>query len=372
VPDIIHCHDWHTGSLPNLLRTVYKKDPILENIATLFTIHNLAFQGTFDHKHVTQLDYDDGKSQIADFFSPRLSNQNFMRRGILYSDVVNTVSKTYSKEILTPEFGEGLDKLLLELRGKIFGIVNGIDYDEFNPATDDLIEQTFSADSLDLRAINKKALQREFDLPVNPNAFLLGFVGRLDYMKGVDLLVHSLYPALKEFDMQFVQVGGGDWSIVEMLQNLKRDFPKQVGIHTFPNFTLPRLLFSGCDSIVYPSRFEPCGIVQIEAMRYGAVPVVRKVGGLADTVENFHSDTLKGNGFIFDYFNEFSLFGQLIRASELFKNKEIWHQLQKNAMQSDFSWEYSAREYVKLYEKVYAFKHNKSPREKSLDYDLLM
>ncbi len=350
VPDVIHCNDWHTGLVANYLKTEYKQDENLSNIATVFTIHNLAFQGMFNHKHVSQLDYDDGQSAISNFFDPRLSCQNFMRRGIMYSDAVNTVSKTYSKEILTPEFGEGLDKLLVELRGKIFGIINGIDYEELNPATDTLLAVNYDISSIDKRDANKAVLQREYDLPEDPDVLTIGFVGRLDNMKGVDLIIKTLYYVLRDFNVQFVQVGGGDGGLADMLTGLKNNFPKNVGIHPFPNFTLPHMIFSGVDCVVYPSRFEPCGIVQLESMRYGAVPIVRKVGGLADTVDDFDYKTGKGTGFVFTPFDEFGLYGQIIRAMEIHKNKQIWRKLQKNCMHADFSWEFSASEYSKLYD----------------------
>lgn len=357
VPDVVHTNDWHTGLLGNYLKTTYEKDPVLKNISTVFTIHNLRYQGNFDHKNVSELDYDDGKSAVASFLDPRLKTQNFMRRGILYNDAVNTVSKTYSREILTPEYGEGLDPLLMELRSKLFGIVNGLDYEEFNPATDLLVEHPFDIDNLDERDKNKACLQREFGLPEDEDALLLGFVGRLDYQKGVDLIVNTLRHVFADYNVQFVEVGGGDRDLTEMIKDLKRDFPEKVSIHPLPNFTLPRMVFAGSDCILYPSRFEPCGIVQIEAMRYGAIPVVRKVGGLADTVRNF--DTLKGtgNGFVFKNFDEYSLFGQVARIYELYKNKKVWRKLQRNAMRSDYSWKHSALEYVKLYERAISFKN---------------
>ncbi len=363
VPEVIHLNDWHTGLVPNYLKTTYKKDPILSSISTVYTIHNLQFQGMFNHRHVSELDFDDGKSPVASFFSDFLIKQNFMKRGILYADAINTVSKTYSKEILTPEFGEGLDKLLLELKSKLFGIVNGLDYTEFDPSTDNLIEQNYSIDSRDLRVGNKVALQKEFDLEVDEDVLLLGFVGRLDWMKGVDLIISTLRPLLKNYNIQFVQVGGGDGGLSESLQKLKADFPDKVGIHPYPNFTLPRLLFAGTDCILYPSRFEPCGIVQIEAMRYGSIPIVRKVGGLADTVEHFDTVKRSGNGFVFKDFNEFSLYGEVVRAYELFKNKELWSQLIHNAMTSDFSWGYSAREYERLYERAISLQSKLSLRK---------
>lgn len=356
VPDIIHCHDWHTGLVSNYLKNEYSSDDLLSDIATLYTIHNLSLQGTRDYVHVTELEYDDGKSPVLDFFDGKLPTQNFMKRGIIYSDTVNTVSKTYSKEILTPENGAGLDKLLLELKSKLFGIVNGLDYDEFNPATDSLLEQNYDINTLNLREENKKALQKEFDLPVNPNVLLLGFVGRLTWQKGVDLLSETLRHALKDFDVQFVQVGNGDMEIVTQLHDLKKEFPDKVGIHTYSNFTLPRLVFSGCDAILYPSRFEPCGIVQLEAMRYGSIPIVRKVGGLADTVENFDPVSGKGTGFVFSDFNGYSLYGQIVRAHELYRQKPIWKKLQKNAMSADFSWGFSAKEYERLYERTLSLK----------------
>ena len=367
VPDIIHCNDWHTGSIPNFLNCFYKKDPVAGNIRSVFTIHNLAYQGIFDHKHVSELDYDDGSSEIASFFSPRAATQNYMKRGILYSDAVNTVSKSYAKEILTPDFGEGLDKILLELKSKLFGIVNGVDYEEFDPSTDTMIETNYDTKSLNKRSENKKALQKEFDLPVDENILLFGFVGRLDYMKGVDMAVKVLRNAMREYNIQFVQVGGGDWSIVEALEKLKEEFPNKVGIHPYPNFTMPRTLFAGCDCILYPSRFEPCGIVQIEAMRYGAVPIVRNVGGLSDTVENFDSLKHTGNGFVFNEFSEFALYGQIVRSYEIFKNKALWKKLQLNGMNSDYSWEHSASDYVKLYERAITLKMQADKRDRTME-----
>ncbi len=367
VPDVIHCNDWHTGAVPNLLKTTYKQDSIFDDVHTVFTIHNLAYQGNFDHRHMSELEYDDGSSDIPSFFSPRTESLNFMKRGIIYADAVNAVSKSYAREILTPEFGEGLDKILLPMKSKLFGIVNGIDYEEFNPLTDTMIEKNYDVRSLDKRQDNKKALQKEFGLEIKDNSLLLGFVGRLDYMKGVDMAISVLRNAMKEYDIQFVEIGAGDWSLVEMLEGLVKDFPKRVGIHPYPNFTLPRMLFSGCDCILYPSRFEPCGIVQIEAMRYGAVPIVRNVGGLSDTVENFDTIKRTGNGLVFNEFSEFSLYGQIVRAWELFQHKEVWRSLQRNAMNSDFSWEHSAQEYDKLYERAITLRIQNKEKDKTME-----
>jgi len=368
VPDIIHCHDWHTGFVSNYMKTLYKKDPVISEIASVFTIHNLAYQGfAIDHRNPTELEYDDGKSPVADFFSSRLSTQNFMKRGIMYSDIVNTVSKTYAKEILTSEYGENLNKLLLELRGKLFGIINGLDYDEFDPAKDQLLAKNFDVDHIEDRHENRKALQEEFGLPVDDDPLILGFVGRLDYQKGIDLVVEVLPHVMRDFNVQFVQVGGGDNGLAQKLHELKEQYPDKIGIHPYPNWTLPRLVFGGSDCFLYPSRFEPCGISQIEALRYGSIPIVRKVGGLADTVKNFDSVEKTGNGFVFEDFNMFSLFATIIRALELKNNKKTWNTLIKNAMKSDYSWEYSAKEYIKLYNKAISFKNRDEVREKTIE-----
>ena len=349
LPDIIHCNDWQGGMLPNYLRTIYKNDPRLVKSAAVFTIHNLKFQGMFDPKNVSEMDFDDGWSPVASFFDPRLLKQNFVRRGIIHADVVSTVSKSYAKEITTPEYGEGLDKLITELREKVFGVVNGIDYQELDPLKDNLLEKNYDINSVHLRAFNKESLQKEFDLEVNADIPLFGFVGRLDPQKGVDLMVSVLEKILRRYNVQFVQVGGGDFWLTEALQNLKRSFPNKVGVYPYPNFTLPRLIFGGSDVMLYPSRFEPCGVVQLEAMRYGSIPLVRNVGGLKDTVIQFDTVTQRGTGFVFDDFDEFALYGEIVRALEIFKNKQLWKKLQLNAMRSDFSWGYSAREYERLY-----------------------
>jgi starch synthase len=352
-PQVFHCNDWQTGFIPNYLSTIYEKDRKLLPLATIFTIHNLMYQGMFDHRTVSELDFDDGRSQIASFFSKRLNKQNFMRRGIIYADVVNAVSETYAKEILTSEFGEGLDRLLLEVRSKLFGVLNGVDYDEFNPATDRLVETNYDVHHLEQRAANKLALQQEFDLAEDERIFTIGFVGRLSEQKGLDLILRILPHFLKEFkNAQFFQVGGGESRFIDLLKKVHQEFPSQVGIHPLPNFTLPRLLFSGCDVLLVPSKFEPCGQVQLEAMRYGAIPIVRATGGLKDTVENFEPRQNTGTGFVFNDYEPWPLFAKLVQAYEVFQHPRIWRDLQQRAMKADFSWEASAKEYVELYQKA--------------------
>lgn len=355
-PQVVHANDWQTGAVPNFLKTVYAKSNELKDIATLFTIHNLHFQGIFDHRQITELDFDDGRSPIAPFFSERLKKQNFMRRGILYADAINTVSETYAHEILTPEYGAGLDKLLLEVRSKLFGVVNGIDYEEFNPATDSLIPVSYNTSSLDKRWQNKIALQREFSLPEDKEKFVFGMVTRLSDQKGIDILLEALPHFLAELDVQFIIIGGGEGKYVDAFQDLKKRFPKKIGAHLMLNYTLPRLVFAGADCIIVPSRFEPSGLVQLEAMRYGCIPVVRKTGGLADTVEDLDIVKGKGTGFIFTEYDRWALFSQLVRAYENFHHPKVWRELVKRAMTTDFSWGASARRYAELYRKAIYFK----------------
>jgi len=352
VPDVINCTDWHTGSLPNYLKTVYSQDPVLSKIKTVFSIHNLAHQAVFDHRFVSQMDFDDGKSPIAPFFSEKLAKQNFMKRGIIYSDIVNTVSETYAQEIMTPEYGEKLDDLLKEVRTKVFGILNGLDYEQMNPATDKLIPSNFSVSNIKDRIKNKTHLQKEFNLECSEDAPILGMVTRLDEQKGIDLLFPILEILITEFRCQFVIVGGGEGKYRVFFEEMNKKFPKKIGCHLMPDFNLSRHIFPGCDMFLVPSKFEPCGITQMEAMRYGAIPVVRKTGGLADTVEDFDPKKNSGNGFVFEKFSSHALFGAIVRALETYKYEKIWQELMKRAMKADFSWEASAQKYLDLYRKT--------------------
>lgn len=355
VPDVITCADWHTGHIPNYLRTIYSKDSRLSKIASIFSIHNIYFQGMFDHKFVSDLEYDDGKSPVAPFFSDTLKLQNFMRRGIIYSDIVNTVSENYAREILTTEFGEKLELLLQEVRTKLYGVLNGLDYSEFNPATDKIIYANYSKSNLGERVKNKLNLQREFNLPEDKDIPVIGMVGRLDEQKGLDILMPIIEVLLREHKVQFVVVGGGDSKYRTLLTDLQKKYPNQVGTHLTPNFTLPRHVFAGSDLFLIPSKYEPFGITAVEAMRYGAVPIVRKTGGLADTVQDYDPKEKTGTGFVFKAYDSLALYGSIVRALEIFKDPVAWSVLSKRAMSADFSWDASARKYVELYEKAIDF-----------------
>lgn len=357
-PDIIHAHDWHTALVPNIIATDYKKSSCFKDVATVLTIHNIYFQGQAVDPN-SELNFDDGRSEIPRIFSQRLKHLNYLKRGILYSNIVNTVSEGYARQLLTKEYGGDLSKLLNELRSKLFGIVNGIDYEKMDPMTDALLIKNYDVNSIDLRSSNKIKLQREFGLEEDVDVPVFGFVGRLDRQKGIDLLIEVLEKFLKDFKAQFVLIGGGDRGLEKKAKSLEGKFPGRVGVHTYPDFTLPRLVFGGADIMPMPSRFEPCGIVQMEAMRYGAIPIVRATGGLDDTVEDFNPATGEGNGFKFKDFDGWSLYGQMVRALETYRNKQIWRNIQINAMSSDFSWDTIALNYERLYNRAFQFKEER-------------
>lgn len=351
-PDIIVAADWPTGLIPNYLHTDYKHDPVLSKIATVFSIHNIVFQGMFDPNFVSDMDYDSGQEQIPSFKNPRLSKLNFMRRGIMYSDVINTVSPTYAQEITTPEFGVLLDDLLKERRSRLFGILNGTDYEVYNPQTDPAIVQNYDIKSLEKRLINKAALQKEFNLPQNPDTPVFCIASRLTDQKGFSLLYDTAEPLFRNFDMQLVVVGSGDSNYMSFFQHLAEKYPQQVAGHFTFDDVLPHRLFSGADVVLIPSKFEPSGLTQMEAMRYGTVPLVRKTGGLADSVIDYNPRTQKGTGFVFEAFDHFSFFGTVVRALETYRSPKIWQSIQQQGMKSDFSWIRSAKEYGTLFEKA--------------------
>ena len=347
VPDIIHANDWHTGIISNYLKTVYKNDKKLSSIVSVFTIHNLAHQGMFDHRNVSEMDFDDGRSEVSNFFSKRLNKLNFLKRGVIYSDVINTVSEKYALEILTPEYGEGLDQLLLELRLKLSGIVNGIDVDEFDPETDPLIPENYNCQTLAKRETNKLALQKKLGLPKDKNIALAGLVSRLDWQKGVKLISEKF----SGLNCQFVFLGTGQAEYEKHLKNLAKKYPDKFSANIFFNLGLAQEVYAGADIFMMPSRFEPCGLGQMIAMRYGTVPVVRNTGGLSDTVNG-------SLGFKFNDFSEEALYKTLKKALNIYYNKPTgWKKMQKKGMRKDFSWDKSAREYLKLYKKLLGKKY---------------
>lgn len=353
-PDVIIASDWQGGLIPNYIKTIYKNDTVLSKIATVFSIHNLYFQGMFDHRFISEMDYDDGQSEIPPIGDSRIFKMNFMRRGIRYADVINTVSPSYAREITTPEYGELLDNLLQERRSHLFGILNGINYDAYNPETDPYISFKYNAKNLKERSKNKEILRQKFNLPQGDSKFILGMVSRLSEQKGLDILIEAIGPMLDNFNFELVIVGQGDSKYMSFFSELEKNYPN-IKAHLSYDAILPHFVFAGADAILIPSKFEPCGLTQMEAMRYGAVPIARKTGGLADSVEDYDPTEQTGTGFVFEKFDKFALFGTMIRALETYKYPKLWEGIQKRAMSANFSWSASAKEYAEIFKKAIDF-----------------
>jgi len=352
-PDVIIASDWQSGLIPNYFHTIYKGDPKLSAIAVVFSIHNLSFQAMFDHRFVSEMDYDSGREEIPGFNDPRLLKLNFMRRGIMYADIINTVSPTYSQEITTAEYGEGLHELLSERRSRLSGILNGIDTDIYNPETDSNIQFHYNIKTLSGgKTKNKLALQQKFNLPVRSDVPLFGIVSRLTDQKGFGLLMDAAEPLLENFNMQLIVVGSGEGHFMTFFQELAKKYPQKVGIHLSYDEALSHMVYAGVDAIIIPSRFEPSGLTQMEAMRYATVPIVRKTGGLADSVVDYDPANKIGTGFVFEKFDNRAFFAAMVRAIETYRYPEFWRDIQKRAMKADFSWTKSAREYVGLFKKA--------------------
>src|SRR5579872_598892 len=339
-PDIIHCNDWQTGIVPNWMHTVYHDDPFFSDAATVYTIHNLAYQGIFGYRILEVAGVAAGG-----FLYPQIVELAYvvdiMARGIHFADAITTVSERYAQEILTPTFGEKLDPLLRTRRDRLFGVLNGIDYLEMNPATDRYIRAQFERDSLEKRAENKQALQERARLPVQADVPLLAMISRLADQKGFDLISQISQPLLAQ-GVQLVVLGIGDQHYHEMFQNLAVRYPQQVAIFLTFNTELAQSIYAGSDMFLMPSRFEPCGLGQLIAMRYGSVPIVRSVGGLADTVQEYDPRSGQGNGFTFTNYDPWELFAAIVRALELYRFQDNWRTLQKRCMAADYSWHASA------------------------------
>ena len=362
-PDIIVSADWQTGLIPNYLKTVYKNNLSLSKTATVFSIHNLFFQGVFDHRFINEMDYDDGHSPIPEINNPRLLKINMMRRGIMYADAINTVSPTYAKEITTPEYGELLDALLQERRAHLSGILNGIDYLAKNPETDPNVEFKYNLNNINERKKNKKILEEKFNLPKDSeDAFLVGIVGRITEQKGFDILMQALEPLISNPKFQMIVVGPGDSKYLSYFTELGKKYPN-IATHLSFDTVLASLVFAGADAMLVPSKFEPCGLTQMEAMRYGAVPIVRKTGGLADSVEDYDPKSRKGTGFVFERYDPYALYGAVVRAMEVYKHQNLWRAIQKRAMLMDFSWNKSAKEYASLFKRAIAFRKQEKPEQ---------
>ncbi len=349
-PDVIHCNDWQTGLIPPYLDAFYSSHPTWSETARVFTIHNLAYQGDFDR----------GILQLAGlperFFTyDRLEfygKMSFMKGGLVFSQLANTVSETYAKEIQTPEYGWNLEGLLqyLDGQGRLTGIVNGIDFAEYDPATDPRIPAKFSADDVSGKAMCKKALQKECGLPASARAAVIGIISRLADQKGFDLIEASA-TRLLDLPIQLVILGTGAKHYEMRFQELVKQYPAKVKAAIGFDADLAQRIYAGCDMFLMPSRFEPCGLGQLMSLRYGTIPIVRATGGLADTIEDFDASG-KGTGFVFQEYSAEALFSAVDRAVKAFQDKDSWRALVDRAMRADFSWGNSARHYIDLYHRA--------------------
>ncbi|WP_330204374.1 glycogen synthase GlgA [Cyanobacterium sp. Dongsha4] len=333
-PDIVHCHDWHTGMIPVWMHET-------PDISTVFTIHNLAYRGP-------------GRDLLQQItWCPEyMRGENAIAAALHFANVVNTVSPTYACQIQTPEYGEGLHELLSWINDKLIGIVNGIDIDNYNPATDRFIAQNFTIKTLDQRFRNKVKLQEESGLEINRSTFLVGMVSRLVEQKGIDLVLQIIDRFLGYTDAQMVILGTGDRNYESKLWDISNRHRGRISVQIVHNEALSRRLYSGVDAFLMPSRFEPCGLSQLLAMRYGAIPIVRKTGGLLDTVSFFDPHNEQGTGYCFDQYDALDLYTALIRAYEGYRFKKDWRKLQVRAMKQDFSWDKSAQKYVEIYKQI--------------------
>ena len=352
-PDVIHTNDWHAGLVNVFLKLEHMGDARYERIKTVYTIHNLKYQGVFPKDvmpDVLGLDWKYFNNGDLEFYDA----VNFMKGGIIYADAITTVSKTYAKEIQYPYFGEHLDGLLRSREQDLSGIVNGIDYSVYNPRTDKYIFETYDEESLDRKLDNKTELQKSLGLPVRRNVPLIAIVSRLVEPKGMDLVVRMMDEILQHEDIQLVVLGTGEKRYEDWFKGLAWRYPKKVSVNIYFSNELAQRIYAGADIFLMPSNYEPCGIGQLIALRYGTIPVVRQTGGLKDTVQQYNKYTQEGNGFVFENYNAHEMMYALKRALSFYGNYEIWHKIQLNAVQADYSWKRSAKEYEALYERLTA------------------
>ncbi len=350
--DVIHANDWQTALIPAYLKTLYAADERLAGVATLLTIHNLAYQGMFWHwdMPLTGLGWEHFNWREFEYFG----RMNLLKGGIVFADVLNTVSKTYAKEIQTRDGGVGLEEVLRSRSGDLDGIVNGIDYSVWDPSVDELIPQRFSPRAMEGKAECKRALQRAEGLVEDPEAPLLGFIGRLTAQKGLDILTSAL-PRLLKLGCQLVVLGTGEDAFERLVARAAREHPRQVAATLAFDNALAHRIEAGCDMFLMPSRFEPCGLNQLYSLRYGTVPIVRSTGGLADTITPYTPQGLhsgRSSGFVFRAYTADALHSAVGEAITVFRDPPAWRRLVENGMCQDWSWRHSAGEYEELYRKA--------------------
>ncbi|MFA5070280.1 MAG: glycogen/starch synthase [Patescibacteria group bacterium] len=346
--DVIHCQDWHAGLIPNYLAKKFRAEIGYSKIATLFTIHNLPFQFQQNWWTIPKKLVDDGHHLPPVKKEGEIKNINFTKRALLNADIINTVSERYAKEIMTPEFGQGLHRILRARKKDVFGIINGIDYNVYNPLFDPYIRHKYDWNSLDKKKKNKLLLQKEMKLKVDPDIPLIGLVHRLTEQKGFDLILR-LMDFLLKMDIQFIVVGSGQKEYINSFRKLNRKFPRKIAISSPFTDKMAARVYAGSDMFLMPSRYEPCGISQMISLRYGSIPIVHETGGLSDTITDFDPRKERGNGFVFSRFIKEDFLAAIIRALVNYKYRKTWEHLTWQAMRLSYSWEIPAKKYLALY-----------------------
>ena len=366
VPDVIHCNDWQTGLLPLLLKENYGWDRLFDNTSSIFTIHNIAYQGRFlkDAFNKAELRKE---HYLHGGIGEYAGGVNFLKTAIFSSDIINTVSETYALELLTPEYGEGMESYLASRKGDFFGILNGVDYNIWNPETDKVIPYKFSVNDLSGKFKNKKALLNLLNIPFDENVPLIGIVSRLVAQKGFDIIASGINE-LMEMNAYWIILGGGELQYEKVLKYMSYYYPDKVYIQIGYDNEFAHLIEAGADIFLMPSRYEPCGLNQIYSLKYGTVPVVRKTGGLADTVQDWNELLAQGletgTGYSFKDYSPGALIHTIKRAVHDFERKDIWGKIQLNGMSKDFSWKRSAEKYIDLYEKAVSKRQIKNASSK--------
>lgn len=354
-PDIIHCHDWQTGLIPVFLKDTFQQGAFFQGIKTVMTIHNLKFQGVWDMKTVKDI-----TGLPSYFFTPdkleAYGDANYLKGGLVYADAITTVSNTYAEEIKTPFYGENLDGLLNARANSLRGILNGIDYDAYNPETDPMIAKNYNARNFRKeKSKNKRALQEELGLEVNDKKFLLGIVSRLTDQKGFDLINYMMDEMCQQ-DLQIAILGTGDEKYENSFRYFAWKYPGKVSANIYYSDPLSHRIYAGCDAFLMPSLFEPCGLSQLMALRYGTVPIVRETGGLKDTVWPYNEYEGTGTGFSFANYNAHEMFNTVKYAHWVYtEKKREWNKIIDRAMAADFSWQASALKYQELYDWLAGF-----------------
>ena len=349
-PEIIHHHEWQTGLIPAYLHSIYRNDPFFSGTAAVFTIHNIAYQGLFKKEKfwLTGLPIEMYNPEGIEFWE----RINLMKSGIVYADVINTVSQKYSEEIRTPEYGYGLEGILRKRGEDLYGILNGVDYQDWDPSRDPYLHVQYDPHDLSGKRECKKDLLKEFNLPPSlEDAPLLGMISRLADQKGFDLLAEIL-EELFTLNIGFVLLGTGEQKYHDLFHRVALKYPQKAGIRIAYDDRLAHKIEAGSDLFLMPSKYEPCGLNQIYSLKYGTIPVVRATGGLDDTIVNYSPTTRKGNGFKFTRYDAKEFLDQIKVAIGFYSQPEHWRQVVQNAMAADFSWRRSAAAYLQLYRKA--------------------